>query len=103
MAEPLAYLNGRFLPQAEAQLPLHDAGFVLGATITDLCRTFRHRLYRFPDHLTRFRQSCRLARLAQPLGDTELGPIAERIVAANTALLTAEQDLALVMFATPGP
>jgi hypothetical protein len=41
MTCPLAYLNGRLLPQDEARLPVHDAGFVMGATVTDLCRTFR--------------------------------------------------------------
>ena len=28
MSEPLAYLNGRFLPRSEALLPIHDAGLV---------------------------------------------------------------------------
>ena len=39
MTEPLASLNGRLLPQSEAHLALNDAGFVFGATVTDLCRT----------------------------------------------------------------
>jgi branched-chain amino acid aminotransferase len=103
MVGPLVYLNGRFLPQAEAQLPLHDAGFVLGATITDLCRTFRHRLFRLADHLVRFRCSCQSARISQPKSDGELTQIAEQLVAHNAALLEPRQDLALVLFATPGP
>ena len=33
------------------RVPVHDAGFVMGATVTDLCRTFRHRLYLLlPEH-----------------------------------------------------
>lgn len=103
MPEPLAYLNGAFLPQARAFLPLHDAGFVMGATVTDLCRTFGHRLYRLADHLVRFRRSCQSARIAQPVSDEELASIAERLVEHNAALLEPRQDLALVMFATPGP
>ncbi len=103
MTEPLAYLDGRFLPQGEARLALHDAGFVFGATVTDLARTFAHRLFRLPDHLRRFRHSCALARIPQPLSDEEMTAIAERIVAHNAALLGPGQDLALVLFATPGP
>jgi len=103
MSEALAYLNGRYVPQREAALPLHDAGFVFGATVTDLCRTFRHRLYRLDDHLARFRNSCQLAMIPQLLTDAELTEIADRIVAENSRLVQPERDLALVMFATPGP
>jgi branched-subunit amino acid aminotransferase/4-amino-4-deoxychorismate lyase len=100
---PLAYLNGHFLPVADVHLPLHDAGFVQGATVTDLCRTFRHRLFRLTDHLTRFRRSCDAARIPQPVADDELASLAEQLAAHNAAVLPPEGDLALVIFATPGP
>jgi branched-subunit amino acid aminotransferase/4-amino-4-deoxychorismate lyase len=100
---PLAYLNGRFLPQSEAVLPLHDAGFIFGATVTDLCRTFHHQLFRLPDHLVRFRQSCKAARFPQPIPESGLTSLAESLVAQNARLVRPEQDLALVLFATPGP
>jgi branched-chain amino acid aminotransferase len=103
VAVPLAYVNGRLLPQAEAGLPLHDAGFVWGATVTDLCRTIRHRLYRWPDHLIRFRNSCRGARIRLRHSDNEISRLAEDLAAHNAGLLRPEQDLALVLLATPGP
>ena len=102
-ATPLAFLNGRFLPQTDAHLTLHDAGFVWGATVTDLCRTFAHRPFRLADHLRRFRSSCELARVSMTASDDELTAIAERLVTHNTALLAPDGDLAIVFFATPGP
>ena len=101
--EPLVYLHNDFHPQRKADLALNDAGFVMGVTVTDLCRTFRHRLFRLDEHLHRFRQSCALARVPQSRPDAELVAIAERLVAHNTKLVSATDDLALVMFATPGP
>src|SRR5271167_4754705 len=101
MKEPHAYLNGRFVPPSATGLPWHDAGFVFGATVTDLCRTFQHRLYRLDDHLARFRQSCTLACVPQPIGADELTRIAEQLVTHNAGLLPPGHDLALVMFATP--
>jgi branched-chain amino acid aminotransferase len=103
MSEPLAFLHNELMPQGQARLTLHDAGFVLGAAVTDLVRTFRHRLYRFADHLARFRESCRLAYLEAPLSDAEITARAEELVAHNARLLGPQQDLALVLFATPGP
>jgi branched-chain amino acid aminotransferase len=103
MTTPLAYLNGDFRPQNEAQLPLHDAGFVWGATVTDLCRTFRHRLYRLVDHLDRFRDSCRRAHVPLDASNEQLTAVGEQLVVQNACLIGANDDLALVMFATPGP
>jgi branched-chain amino acid aminotransferase len=103
MSEPIAYLNGNYLPAADAALPLHDAGFVMGATVSDLCRTFRHKLFRLDDHLARFRLSCRSAHIPLSACDEELRTIAERVTNNNAGALTPDQDFALVIFATPGP
>jgi branched-subunit amino acid aminotransferase/4-amino-4-deoxychorismate lyase len=102
MAEPIAYLNGSYLPASAALLPIYDAGFVYGVTISDVCRTFGHRLYRLADHLRRFQTGCRYAGIQLPL-DSELTAIAERVVANNLTTLAPGQDLILAMFATPGP
>jgi branched-chain amino acid aminotransferase len=103
MSEPQAYLHGRFLPQSQASLPLHDAGFVFGATVTDFCRTFRHRLYLLDRHLARFRDGAHRIGIALPLAVEEIGAIAEQLVTHNAGLLLPEQELALITFITPGP
>src|SRR5947208_9254665 len=103
MPETLAYLNGDWLPAERMALPVHDAGFVFGATITDLCRTFRHRLFRWADHLNRFRQSCLAARVPLEASDDELTSVAGQLAEHNGGLLRPEQEFALVVFATPGP
>jgi branched-subunit amino acid aminotransferase/4-amino-4-deoxychorismate lyase len=97
-----AYLDGRFLPEGEIRISLHDLGFVFGATITDLCRTFRHQLFRLEDHVARFRQSCELARIPKPMAKRELIRLARDLSSKNVGLVGSEEDLALVMFATPG-
>src|SRR2546425_3649792 len=97
MHGPIAFLNDRYLPQAELALPLNDAGFVFGATVTDLCRTFHHQLFRIKDHLDRFGRSCELAQVPQALAGKELAGIAEKLVRENSALARPEHDLALVL------
>ena len=103
MSEPLAFLGGRWLPQSQALLPLHDAGFVMGATVTDLCRTFHQKLYRWRDHLARFEQSCQASGILPLLSSAEITAHAERLIQHNAALATGGQELILVLFATPGP
>lgn len=100
MPDSLAYLNGQFVAAAEFSISPADAGFVYGATATDLVRTFAGRLFRLSDHLTRFRESCRICRIPMNASDAELRSAAEKLIAANRR---GEEELALVMFATPGP
>src|ERR1700722_12232028 len=103
MPEPLAYLDGHFIPANQAALPLHNAGFVMGATVTDLCRTVRHELYRWADHLVRFGRSCQAVRIEPAVAANEMARLAHELVAHNVSFLQPEEDLALVLFATPGP
>jgi len=99
MNAPLAWLNGRFVPFHEAVLPLHDAGFVSGATVVDNVRTYRGIPFRWADHLARFRHDCEACFVPLEASDAELTEAAETIVRANAAA----GDLQLVTFATPGP
>src|SRR4051812_18394495 len=96
MTDPQFYLNGQFV-SGPPGVPAGDAGFVVGATITDLVRTFGGRLFRLEDHLARFRESCRLCRVPLAATDEELRAAAGRLVGRPT------HDLALVLLATPGP
>jgi branched-subunit amino acid aminotransferase/4-amino-4-deoxychorismate lyase len=103
MKAPLAYLNGRFVPCHEAALPLHDAGFVSGATVVDNARTFRHKVFRWPDHLARFRHDCAACFVPLEATDEQITATAEELVARNAMLLPPGGELQLVTFATPGP
>ncbi len=103
MSEPLAFRNGRFVAPADLTLAPHDAGFVFGATVTDFCRTYHRRLFRWPDHLARLRRDCETCRIPLLYSDAELTAAAEQLVAHNARLLATDDDLALVTFATPGP
>ena len=102
MADPLAYWNGRFLAAAELAIPLDDLGFLWGATVTDRARTYNGKLFRLADHVARFRRSCDLCRISQPVADAEIVAISERLVASNLPLAGTDGELVLVMFATPG-
>jgi branched-subunit amino acid aminotransferase/4-amino-4-deoxychorismate lyase len=91
------------LPAHEATIPVFDAGFVLGATVTEQLRTFGGKLFRFDEHLLRLHRSLSIVGIDPGLSDEELGRIARAIVAHNHALLAPGDDLGLSLFVTPGP
>lgn len=99
MTGPVAYLNGAFVPFAAAGLPLHDAGFASGATVVDNARTYGGKLFRWADHLARFRRDCAACYVPLLASDVELTAVAEELIARNAA----DGELHVVTFATPGP
>ena len=101
-SEPLVYLRGEMQPASQAHVAIYDAAVVLGATVTDLVRTFDHQPYRLDDHLDRFFRSCRYARLTPPVDRAETGRVCRRLIAHNASLLPPGGDLALVLFLSPG-
>lgn len=101
MPEPIAYLKGQFVPASQCVLPIYDLGIVLGAAVTDFIRTFNQRPYRMEDHLRRFYESCRYARIVPPVGIQESLSISERLLSENSKLAP-DAELGLVYYMTAG-
>jgi len=102
VTEPLVYLNGRMVPASEAHLAIFDAGIVLGATVTEMTRTFRKRLFRLDDHLDRLYRSLRYTRMDTGLSKEQLAGISQELVAHNARLLDDAGELGLIHFITAG-
>jgi branched-subunit amino acid aminotransferase/4-amino-4-deoxychorismate lyase len=99
VSTPLAYVNGHFIPAEEAGLGLDDAGVLWGAIVTDRLRTFGGRLFALDAHLRRFRQSCEMTHVPQPVSDARLARATEQIVRDNRA----GGEVSAIWLATPGP
>lgn len=102
MSEPIAYLKGEFIPASRAALPIYDLGVVMGATFTEMTRTFRHELFRAQDHIARLFASLKYGGITLPLTPGELLEITRDVVNHNAQFLRENEDLAVVQFVTPG-
>jgi branched-subunit amino acid aminotransferase/4-amino-4-deoxychorismate lyase len=102
MPEPLAFLNGQFVPAGSLVVPVYDTGFVLGATVTEQLRTFGGRLFKLDDHFARLKHSLEVIELELPHSVPALGKAAEHLASENHKLLKPGDDLGLAIFATPG-
>ncbi|HWR13435.1 MAG TPA: aminotransferase class IV [Terriglobales bacterium] len=102
VSEPLVYIRGQLLPASQAHVSIYDFGIVLGATVTDLLRTFRQEPYRLEDHIRRFYDSCKYARITPPISANETAEITKDLTRHNAKLAGSDAELALVYFITPG-
>ena len=61
------YLNGEWLPLAEAKVSVLDRGFIFGDGIYEVVPVYYRKPFRFEHHLTRFERSTTEIGLANPL------------------------------------
>ena len=102
MKEPVAYLNGAWIPASDAKVSVHDNGFIQGTTIAERLRTFRGKLFHLDQHLARLSRSLAIIGIDLPIPIPTLGQIAEELAERNHALLDPSDDLGMVLFVTPG-
>ena len=100
--EPVVYIRGSLVPQSQAHIAIYDFGIVLGATVTDLVRTFRQQPYRVEEHVHRFYESCKYARITPPITEAKTIEVTRELIRRNAALGPPEGEHAVVYFITPG-
>ena len=102
MTEPLAYLNGEFIPAKNASISVEDAGFVQGTTVAEQLRSFGGELFRLEQHLDRLIRSLDVIQVDAGMKRADFVQIAERLARHNHQLLKQSDDLGLSIFVTPG-
>jgi branched-chain amino acid aminotransferase len=102
MSEPLAYLNGRISPITQATLSIFDLGVVMGASVTEMARTFRSNAFRLGDHVDRLYRSLKYVGFPIDLSADALVDLALELIAHNAPLIPAHHDLGVSMFVTAG-
>ena len=101
-SEPVVFLGGKFIPVHEAHVNLVDLAVVMGATVTDQLRTFRHLPFRLSDHVERFYRSSQFARITSPLSMQETTQAVESLIEQNASLIAPDEDLGVLLFLSPG-
>lgn len=76
----LCYLNGEFLPLAEARVSPMDRGFLFGDGVYEVIPVYSRRPFRLDEHLGRLQNSLADIRLDNPLGRDEWHKLVERLV-----------------------
>ena len=77
------YVDGQFLPESEAVLPVSDLGVVRGYAIFDFLRTYNGVPFHLKEHLDRLDRSARLVGLKVPVARNELVDIIHETLKKN--------------------
>lgn len=98
MTAELVYLNGEYLPLAEARVPVLDRGFIFGDGVYEVIPVYSRQPFRLDAHLARLQHSLDAIRLDNPHLRDEWAERIERIIAA-----AAWEDQGVYLQVTRGP
>lgn len=77
------YLNGAYMPIAEAKVSVLDRGFIFGDGVYEVIPVYSRKAFRLPEHLRRLQHSLDGIKLPNPHSDAEWTRIVEELVARN--------------------
>jgi branched-chain amino acid aminotransferase len=77
------FLNGKFLPEAEAFVPLNDRGFLLGDGLFETMRVAGGKTFRFAQHLERLTRGADFLKIKPPFTPKELEKFAAQLIGQN--------------------
>jgi branched-chain amino acid aminotransferase len=96
-ADGAGYVRGRFVPIAEATVPVTDWGFTRSDVVYDVVHVFKGGFFRLNDHLDRFERAMEKRRIHPPEDRAAIEAILHRCVA-----LTGLSDAYVAMVASRG-
>jgi aminodeoxychorismate lyase len=94
----LVFLNGQFLPEANAVIPVNDRGFLLGDGLFETIRVVNGKPFRFAQHLERMTRGADFLRIKPPFAPKELEKFASQLIEQNKS-----SDAILRVTLTRGP
>lgn len=80
---PVAWLNGRFLPLAEARISPLDRGFLFADSVYEVLPAYAGRPFLFVEHIARLERSLGEIRMRSPLSRPEWATLLTELAARN--------------------
>jgi D-alanine transaminase len=82
---PICYLNGAYLPLAEARVSPLDRAFLFGDAVYEVFPIYGSRPFRLREHLDRLNRSLAGIRMPPPLSHADWARLSQELIARNTA------------------
>jgi aminodeoxychorismate lyase len=80
----IVFLNGKFMPQAEAVVPLNDRGLLYGDGLFETARVVNGRPFRLAQHLERLHRGADFLKIKLPFTPKEIHTFAAELIEKNS-------------------
>jgi D-alanine transaminase len=82
---PICYLNGHYLPLAEARVSPLDRAFLFADAVYEVLPVYASRPFRLREHLDRLNRSLAGIRMSAPLSHADWAQLCEELISRNSA------------------
>lgn len=82
--EQTVYLNGRYLPMLESKISTQDRGFLFGDGVYEVIPVYDRKLFLFPEHLQRLKNSLDATHIQNPLTDSQWLELLNNLIAKHS-------------------
>lgn len=90
------YINGDYFLPDEAKISVFDAAVMLGDTVTESTRTFRHQPFKLDEHIDRLYKSLKVTRIDPGMTPAEMTALTLEVLAKNLPHVPADEDVWIV-------
>jgi D-alanine transaminase len=81
--EPIAYLNGEFVPMKDAKVSIEDRGFLFSDGIYEVVRVYDGKTFMFREHFERLRQGLRYLEIPFNESPEQLQSVVDKLIEIN--------------------
>lgn len=92
MQEITYWVDGQFVPESKALVPINNRGYRLGDGVFDTERTFKGKLFRLDAHLERLERSLKYTRIPLGMSFDKLAKLVQETLDRNLPLLEEHGD-----------
>lgn len=103
MADRIVFLNGSYVPEAEAKVSIFDEGLMYGSTVFEMTRSFNQQHFQLKEHIERLYQGFKVLRIPEPMTVEQMMELCDEVTLKNCPAFDADDEFRLMINVSRGP
>jgi branched-chain amino acid aminotransferase len=103
MSGRVVYINGKFVPEAEAKISIYDSALMFGDMVFEMTRSFNKRQFKLREHLERLYAGVNILRIPIKMTIEEMESLCLKVIEKNEPFFSDTDEHRLMINVSRGP
>jgi branched-chain amino acid aminotransferase len=99
----VVYINGRYVPEAEAKISIYDSALMFGDMVFEMTRSFNKKQFKLREHLDRLYASIRFVHIPLKMTRAQLEKVCLEVMEKNAPAFASDDEHRLMINVSRGP